>query len=92
MESINFTSVGGLVCVVQNLGWNDGVNCPSNMLGYFMFGGVQINGQDTNYIYKRVGDLTIAASSLSDIILKTNYGTWEAMRLNTAGTSINTSL
>jgi hypothetical protein len=57
-----------------------------------MFGGVQINGQDTNNIYKRVGDLTIASPSLSSIILKTNYGSWEAMRLNTTGTSINTSL
>jgi hypothetical protein len=30
--------------------------------------------------------------SLNSIILKTNNGTWEAMRLNTVGTSINTSL
>ncbi len=29
---------------------------------------------------------------MNSIIFKTNYGTWEAMRLNTAGTSINTSL
>ncbi len=57
-----------------------------------MFGGVQINGQDSNNIYKRIGDLSIAVSSLNSIILKTNYGAWEAMRLNTAGSSINTSL
>ncbi len=58
-----------------------------------MFGGVQINGQDTNNIYKRVGDLTMIESpSLSGIILKTDNGNWEAMRLNTVGTTINTSL
>ena len=57
-----------------------------------MFGGIQINGQDTNNIYKRVGDLTIASPSLSSIILKTNYGNWEAMRLNSSGISMNTSL
>ena len=62
------------------------------MTGYSMFGGIQINGQDTNNIYKRVGELTIASPSLSSIILKSNYGAWEAMRLNTAGISINTSL
>jgi hypothetical protein len=78
--------------MVQNLGWNDGVNYALNVSGYSIFGGVQINGQDTDYIYKRVGDLTIASPSLSSIILKTNYGAWEAMRLNTTGISINTSL
>jgi hypothetical protein len=57
-----------------------------------MFGGIQINGQDSNNIYKRIGDLTIASHSLSSIIFKTNSGFWEAMRLNTAGTSINTSV
>jgi hypothetical protein len=29
-----------------------------NVTGYSMFGGVQINGQDTNNIYKRVGDIS----------------------------------
>ncbi len=57
-----------------------------------MFGGVQINGQDTNNIYKRVGDLTIASPSTDSIIFKSSYGVWEAMRLNTGGVSINTSL
>ena len=53
----------------------------------------QINGQDSNHhIYKRVGDLTIASPSIHSIILKTNSGTWEAMRLNSAGISMNTSL
>ncbi len=58
-----------------------------------MFGGVQINGQDSlKNIYKRVGDLTIASPSTSSKILKTNYGNWEAMCLNSAGISMNTSL
>ena len=90
--NINCTSVGVLVNIVQNLGWNDGVNYALNVSGYSMFGGVQINGQDSNNIYKRVGDLTIASPSINSIILKTNYGNWEAMRLNTSGISINTSL
>ena len=53
--NINCTSVGVLVNIVQNLGWNDGVNYALNVSGYSMFGGVQINGQDSNNIYKRVG-------------------------------------
>ena len=90
--SVNSTSLSVLVNIVQNAIWNDGVNYALNVSGYSMFGGIQINGQDSNNIYKRVGDLTISSHSLSSIILKTNSGTWEAMRLNTAGTSINTSL
>jgi hypothetical protein len=47
-----------------------------------MFGDVQIDGQDSNHhIHKRIGDLTIASPSTNSIILKTNFGTWEAMRL-----------
>ena len=91
--SVNSTSVSVLVNIVQNAIWNDGVNYALNVSGYSMFGGVQINGQDSNHhIYKRVGDLTIASPSTHSIILKTNSGAWEAMRLNTVGTSINTSL
>jgi hypothetical protein len=67
--SVNSTSVSILVNIVQNLGWNDGVNYALNVSGYSMFGGVQVNGQDTNNIYKRVGDLTIASPSTSSIIL-----------------------
>jgi hypothetical protein len=36
--------------------------------------------------------LTVASPSTTSIILKTIFGFWEAMRLSTAGTSINTSL
>ena len=72
--NVNGNTTGILVNVIQNMIWNDGVNYALNVSGYSMFGGVQINGQDTNNIYKRVGDLTIASPSLSSIILKTNYG------------------
>ena len=78
--------------IVNNAVWNDGVNYALNVSGYSMFGGIQINGQDTNNIYKRVGDLTIASPSTSSIVLKSNYGNWETMRLNSAGISMNTSL
>ncbi len=40
----------------------------------------------------KTGDLTIASPSTNNILLKSNYGTWEAMSLNTSGTSMNTSL
>jgi hypothetical protein len=81
-----------LVNIVQKAVWNDGVNYALNVSGYSMFGGIQMNGQDSNNIYKRVGDLTISSHSLSSITFKTNSGFWKAMRLYTAGTSINTSL
>ena len=42
--SVNSTSASILVNIVQNLGWNDGVNYALNVSGYSMFGGVQING------------------------------------------------
>ena len=57
--SVNCTSYGILVNIVNNGTWNDGVNYALNVTGYSMFGGIQINGQDTNNIYKRVGDLNI---------------------------------
>jgi hypothetical protein len=82
-----------MVNIINNSTWNDGVNYALNVTGYSMFGGVQINGEDPKYnIYKRIGDLSISTASLSSIIFKTNYGFWEAMRLNTGGVSINTSL
>ena len=56
-----------------------------------MFGGVQINGQDANNIYERVGDLTIASPSTNNIIFKTNSGFRQAVHLNTTGISSNTS-
>ena len=89
--NINCTSVGVLVNIINNAVWNDGVNYALNVSGYSMFGGVQINGQDANNIYKRVGDLTIVSPSTNNIIFKTNSGFWEAMRLNTTGISMNTS-
>jgi hypothetical protein len=53
-----------------------------------MFGGVEINAQESDINYKRVGDLTqtVASPSTSSIMLKTNYGVWQALLLNTAGT------
>jgi hypothetical protein len=57
--------------VIKNGTWSDGVNYASNVSGYSLFEGF---GQDTNNIYKRVEDLSIAAPSLSSSILKTNYG------------------
>jgi len=50
-----------MVNIIQNYPWNDGLNYALNVSGYANFGGIQINGQDTNNIYKRVGDLTIAS-------------------------------
>ena len=77
--SVNLTSVRILVNIFNNAVWNDGVKSSWNVLGYSMFGGVQINRQDTNNIYRRLGDLTIASPSTNSIISKTNSGFWEAM-------------
>ena len=90
--SVDSSSVGIMVNIIQNYPWNDGLNYALNVSGYANFGGIQINGQDTNNIYKRVGDLTIASPSTNNILLKTNGGYWETMRLNPYGVSINTSL
>ncbi len=68
--------------IIQNYTWIDGLNCALNVTGYSNFGGIQINGQDSNNIYERVGDLTIASTSINSILLKTNEGYWETMHLN----------
>ena len=54
--TVNGNTTGILFNVIQNMMWNDGVNYALNVTGYSMFGGVQIKGQDTHNIYKRVGD------------------------------------
>ncbi len=57
-----------------------------------MFGGTQINGLDTDNIYKCLEDLTIAGPSIKNIILKTNCSHLRTMRFNPYVTSMNTSL
>jgi hypothetical protein len=90
--SVDSSSLGVLVNIKQNYGWIDNLNYALNVDGYSNFGGVQLNGQDTNNIYKRMGDLTIGVGEINSIVLKTNSGYWETMRLNPYGVSINTSL
>ena len=90
--SVDSSSVGILVNIKQNYGWIDNLNYALNVHGYSNFGGVQINGQNTNNIYKRMGDLTIGVGEINNIVLKTNSGYRETMRLNPYGVSINTSL
>ncbi len=63
-----------MVNIIQNYTWIDGLNYALNDMGYSNFGGIQINGQDRNNIYKRVGDLKIALPSIYSILLKTNVG------------------
>ncbi len=48
--------------------------------------------KDSNNIYDRIGDLTIAPPSINKILLKTNVGYWETIHLNPYGVSINTLL
>jgi hypothetical protein len=50
--SVNSTSSGVLANIVQIAVWSDGVKYALNVFGYSMFGGIQINGQDTNNIIK----------------------------------------
>ncbi len=64
------SSAGILVNIKQNYGWIDNLNYALNVDGYSNFGGVQINGQDTNNIYKRIGDLTIGVGEITNIVLK----------------------
>ena len=80
--SVDSSSLGILVNIIQNYTWVDGVNYALNLAGYSNFGGIQKNGQDTKYIHKRVGDLTVASPSINNILFKTNGGHWETMRLN----------
>ncbi len=90
--SVDSSSLGVLVNIIQNYTWIDAINYALNVTGYPNFGGIQINCQDSNNIYKRVGDLTLASLAINNILLKTNGGYWETMRLNPYGDSINTSL
>ena len=90
--SVNSSSLGILVNIKQNAVWVDNNNYALNVDGYSNFGGIQINGQNSNNIYKRIGDLSIVSPDTSSILLKTNNGYWETMRLNPYGVTINTLL
>ena len=84
-----------MVNIIQNAIWNSGHCCVIYALhisGYSNFGGLWLNGQDSNNIYMPVGDLTIASLSINSIVLKNIFGYWEAMQLNSSGISMNTSL
>ena len=80
-----------MVNLIQNYPWIDGLNYALNVTGYSNFGNLQINGLDSNNIYKLSGDLTIASPSTNNILFKTNYGNWEAMRINTSGASMKSN-
>jgi hypothetical protein len=90
--NVNSSTVSVMVNLVQNTPYNQGVNYALNVTGYSNFGGVQINGQANNQIYNPSGDLTIVSPGTDNILLKTNYGNWETMRINPYGVSINSSL
>ncbi len=70
--------------IIQKYGWIDGLNYDLNVSGDSMFGAIQVNGQDSNNIFKRVGALTIASASIDKY--------WETRRLYPYGISTNTSL
>ncbi len=63
-----------LVNIKQNYGWIDNLNYGLHVDGYSNFGGIQINGQASNNIYKRMGDLTLGVGEINNIVLKTNSG------------------
>ncbi len=79
---VDSSCLGVLVNIIQNYPWIDGLYHALNVAGYSNFRGIQINGQDSNNLYKRVGDLTIASPSINNILLKTNGEYWETMLLN----------
>jgi len=81
------------VSIINNTPYNAGAkNYSLNVTGYTNLGGILINGQDNNHIYNPSGDLIIATPSINNILLKTNYGNWETMRINPYAVSINSVL
>jgi hypothetical protein len=90
--SVDSSSAGILVNIKQNYGWIDNLNFAFNVDGYSNFGRVQINGQASNNIYKRMEDLKLGIGEINNIVLKTNSGYWETVRLNPYVVSINTLL
>ena len=68
--SVNSSSIGILVNIKQNALWVDNNNYALNVDGYSNFGGIQVNGQNSNNIYKRIGDLSIVSPDISSILLK----------------------
>ena len=90
--NVNASTLGPMVNLIQNTPYLNNLNPALNVTGYSNFGGVQINGQDNNNIYKLSGDLSIVSPSINNILLKTNYGNWETMRINPYGVSVNTKL
>jgi hypothetical protein len=87
---VDSSSAGKLVNIKQYYGCIDIHNYALNADGYF--GGVQINGQASNNIYKRIGYLTIAVGEIDSLLLKPNSVSFETMHLNPYGVSINTLL
>jgi hypothetical protein len=71
--SVDSSKLGIMVNIIQNYGWIDGLNYALNVTGYSNFGKIQINGQDSNNVYKNKGDLNIAASSINKILLYLHY-------------------
>ena len=90
--NVNASTLGPMVNLIQNTPFINDLNPALNVTGYSNFGGVQINGQDNNNIYKPSGDLSIVSPSINNILLKTNSGYWETMRINPYGVSVNTKL
>ena len=91
--NVNGSSLSPIVSIINNTTYNAGAkNYSLNVTGYTNLGGILINGQDNNHIYNPSGDLTIATPSINNILLKTNYGNWETMRINPYAVSINSVL
>ena len=90
--NVNASTVGPMVNLIQNTPYVNNLNPALNVSGYSNFGGVQINGQDSNNIYKLSGDLSLVSPSTNNILLKTNFGNWETMRINPYGVTVNTKL
>ncbi len=66
--NVDSSSLGIMVNIIRIYAWIDGLKYALNVTGYSNFGGIQINSQDTNNIFKRVGDLTIASPSINIIL------------------------
>jgi hypothetical protein len=81
-----------LVNIHKNTTYNRSAkNYSLNVTGYSNLGGILINGQDNKQIYNPSGDLTIVSTGTDNILLKTNCGYWETMRINPYAVTINSA-
>ncbi len=91
--NVHGSSLNSLVNIHNNTTYNPSAkNYSLNVIGHSNLGGILINGQHNNQIYNPSGDLSIGSPGTDNILLKTNYGFWETMRINPYAVTMNSAL